>query len=220
LNLESQSRARLEDPGAELLDRVTGFWARYQTIVLASVGVVVAVAAIAFFTLRARASSENEAAGRLAEANVLFWQGDYARSLEISRQVYEQYGSTPSGTDAHRLAGDNAFWSGDFRTAADEYGRYLARVKSGPLADAVRRSHAYALESAGQPQAAAELYERLVGTFDRESSAEFLAAAARCHLALGRKDEAVKRLQRLVDEFGETTYAATARIHLAELKAR
>src|SRR5204862_7115448 len=157
--------------------------------------------AIAFLTLRARAASEDEAAGKLAEANALYWQGEYSRSLELSRQIAQQYPSTPSGVDAHRLAGDNAYWDGDARTAVTEYRAYLAHAKKGLLTDAARRSLAYALESSKQYAEAASTYESLVGVFDRESSAEFLAAAARCYRALGRPADAVKSLQRLMAEF-------------------
>lgn len=220
MTLESQSRKRIEDPGAELVDRVTGFWSRYARIVLGAVGVAAAAAAIGFFTMRAGAASEEQAAGQLAEANVLFWQGDYPRSLEIAKQVYGQYGSTESGRDAHRIAGDNAFWMGDFQAASEEYARYLDGARGGPITDAVRRSRAYALESLGQSKEAAPIYESLVGVFDRESSAEFLSAAARCREAAGEKPEAERLLRRLLDEFGETTYAVSARIRLAELSAR
>jgi tetratricopeptide (TPR) repeat protein len=217
--LESKASA-LEDPGAELIDRVTGFWARYSKILIGSIAVVAAGAAIGFFAMRARATSENAAAGRLAEASILFWQGDYPRSLEVAKQVYTQYGSTASGLDARRIAGDNAFWTGDFPTAIAEYKSYLDRARSGPLANSVRRSYAYALESGGQSREAAAVYLALVGVFDREASAEFLAAAARCQVAAGQKGEAVKSLQRLLDEYGETTYAVAGRVHLAELAAR
>jgi tetratricopeptide (TPR) repeat protein len=167
--------------------------------------------------MRARASAEAEAAGKLAEANVLYWQGDYARSLELSKQIAQQHGSTPSGLDAHRLAGDNAYWNGDFKTAVTEYRAYLAKEKKGLLADAARRSLAYALESNKQYAEAATTYESLVGVFDRESSAEFLAGAARCYRAQSQPAEAAKRLQRLLDEFGETSFVNPARIELAEL---
>ena len=58
---------------------------------------------------------------------------------------------------------------------------------------------------------------RLVGKLDRESSAEFLTAAARCYRALGQTDEAAKRLRRVIDEFGETSQAVIARVRLGEL---
>jgi predicted negative regulator of RcsB-dependent stress response len=216
LPLTVPKSARLRDPGAELLDRATVFWDRKGRIVLGVVGGVVAVAAIGLITMRTRAATEGEAAGKLAEANVLYWQGEYERSLAAARQIAQQFPSAPSGIEAHRLAGDNAYWNGDPKTAVSEYRAYLDRQKQGVLADAARRSLAYALESNKQYQDAANTYESLIGKFDRESSAEFLAAAARCYRALGRPAEATRRLQRLVDEFGETSYANLARIQLAE----
>jgi tetratricopeptide (TPR) repeat protein len=217
--LALEKASRLEDPGAEMLDRVSTVWDRYGRIILGAVIAVAAVGGIGYFLMRSRAAKEEQAAAALAEANVMYWQGDYAQSLERSKQVSAQFGSTPSGIEAHRLAADNAFWSGDFKNAVAEYRRYLDKAKPGLLADAGRRSLAYALESDNQFAEAAKTYESLVGRFDRSSSAEFLSAAARCYRALGQPAEAVKRLQRLDQEFGETSYARTGRVELAELSA-
>jgi tetratricopeptide (TPR) repeat protein len=117
------------------------------------------------------------------------------------------------------LAGDAAFWAGDFKTAIAEYRRYLERRKGDLLADAARRSLAYALESDHQFLEAAPIYEQLVGKFDRTSSAEFLAASSRCYREAGQRDKAIERLQRLENEFGDTTYGQMGLIELAELKA-
>jgi tetratricopeptide (TPR) repeat protein len=187
-----------------------------------TLGTLAAVAVIAVgtvFYLRSRAASEEQASGRLAEANLLFWRGDYQRSLESAKQVYGQYPSTPSGVDAHRLAGDDAFWLGDYKSAVGEYRKYLEGEHDDLLASAGHRSLAYALDSDKQYAEAATTYTGLVGKFDRESSAEFLAAAARCQQAAGRPADAVKSLQRLVDEFGETSYANRARMDLAALQS-
>ena len=173
---------------------------------------------VGFFTIRARAAAENEAAAQLTEANLFFWQGEYSRSLGVAKQVSEQFASTWSGVDALRLAGDDAFWNGDWKGAIDYYRRYLEKNRSGLVSDATRRAYAYALESDGQYQAAADQFDALVGKFDRDSSAEFLMAAARCRRELRQPEEAAKRLQRVLDEFGETSYAMTARIRLGELR--
>lgn len=214
-----QKAAHLEDPGAKLIDKLTSYWNRFGRAALIALGVIVVVAVAGFLIQRSRAADEREAAGKLAEANLYFWQGAYDRSLQAARQVSEQWGGTPSGVDALRLAGDSHFWMGNYKDAIAQYQGYLAKRKSGLLADAVRRSLAYTLESNGQPKEAAVNYEALVGKFDRESSAEFLYAAARCHLALNQPKEADLRLKRLVDEYGETTYAIRARIERAELAA-
>jgi tetratricopeptide (TPR) repeat protein len=216
---ESQKTSRLGGAGAETLDRLATAWDRYGRYVLGVIGAIAALGLLAFLTMRARSASETQAAARLAEADITFWQGDYARSLEMARQVGAQYPSAPSGLEAHRLAGDAAYWIGDFKTAVAEYRRYLDKEKRKLLADAARRSLAYALESDGQVVEAARLYDSLVGVFDRSSSAEFLAAAARCYRLAGQRDEAIRHLKRIDQEFGETSYASQARIELGELSA-
>ena len=215
--LQVRKSARLEDPGAELLDRARSAWEAYGRASLIGLGAAAAIAAIGFLAMRARATTETTAAGKLGEANVLYWEGEYARSLEAARQIAQQYPSSPSGWDAHRLVGDDAYMLGDTKTAVAEYRAYLEHQKRGLLADAARRSLAYALEANGQSAEATTAYLGLVGRFDRESSAEFLAAAARCYRAARQPAEAAKVLRRLVDEFGDTSFANTAEIEVGEL---
>ncbi|MGH7730822.1 MAG: tetratricopeptide repeat protein [Candidatus Eiseniibacteriota bacterium] len=217
--LHTQHSTRLEQPGAEIMVPLANFWERYGRIVLGVLAGIVVVGLVAFLSFRSRRAAEETAAGKLAEASLYYWQGDYQRSLALARETAEQYGSTPSGRDAHRQAADAAYWGGDFKTAAAEYRIYLGGKASGLLADAARRSLAYALESDGQYLEAVKEYEALVGKFDRGSSAEFLVAAARCLMAANQTPAAVQRLQRVTDEFGETEYANQARITLAELGA-
>ena len=235
MSLVTKKSSRLKDPGADLLDTLTGFWDRWGRLTLSVAGVVVAAGVILVLVQRSRHDREVQASGKLAEAEIMFWQGYYPRSYESAQQVIRDFGGTDAATEAHRIAGDDAYWRGepgDFRKAADEYRAYLKARGTGLRADAVRRSLAYALESdasalraqgrtadaaAGFREAAAT-YEGLVGKFpDRESSSEFLFASARCWRELGQKAEAVKRLQRVLDEFGETATANRARIELAEV---
>ena len=216
--LATQRRTHIEDPGGVILDRMTGYWNRFGRFTLAAAGVIAAAALLGFYMLRVRAAQENEASGQLTEASYFFWQGDYARSLQVAKQLTEQFPSTWSGTDALRIAADDCFWTGDYKSSVDYYKRYLDKVKGGGVVgDAARRSYAYALESDRQYKAAADQFESLVGKFDRESSAEFLAASARCYRTLGQQEEGAKRLRRVLDEFGETSQALNARVRLGEL---
>ncbi len=217
--LESQRKARLEDPGAELLDRMSGLWGQYGRQALGVLGVLAVAGAVLFMVVRSRRASEDLAAGQLAEATIYYFQGDMAKAGQTAKQVAEQYPGTVSGNDAHRVVGDAAFWTNDFKTATAEYRRYLAKQHSGLLADAVSRSLAYSLENDHQYAEAARIYESVVGKFDRESSGEFLAGAARCLRLAGDREGARKQLERLISEFGETSYARLARIEAAELAA-
>ena len=217
MGLDSRKSARLSDPGAELLEQVTGLWSQYDRVILGALGVIAVVAVGTIFTMRSRGAQEDEASGKLAEANVLFWQGDYVRAEQRAKQVADQFGSTPSGSDAHRLAGDAAYWTGDFKGAIDHYQKFLGHAGHGLLADAARRSLAYAYESSQQYALAVPIYDQLVGVFDRESSAEFLMAGARCCAQLHQAPETVKRLQHILDEFGDTAAATRAREMMGEL---
>jgi len=210
-------RATINDPGAEFVDHASALWERYNRVVLGALGALVVVAGGTYYAMKTRGSQEDQAAGILAEAQVLFWQGDYAASLERAKRAFDQFPATRSGHDAHRLMGDDQYWGGNFREAIAEYQKYLALQKSGVLANAARRSLAYSYESAGQYADAAPIYESLVGVFDRESSSEFLMAAARCDRELHRDADALKLLQRLLDEYGDTPEAADARVMIGEL---
>ncbi len=102
MTLATRKHARLEDPGAELLDRMLLHWNRYGKIVL---GVVVGLAVVGggvFLALRSRAQTETQAAGRLAEANIMFWSGYYQQSLDRSKHASPATTTTGSGTSRAR----------------------------------------------------------------------------------------------------------------------
>lgn len=219
-SIESR-RHTVEDPGHELLDKLTGAWERYGRIALGVVGAIVVIGVVAYLTMQNNQRSEAQAAEKLAAAQAMFMQLNFDGALKGAEDVQKQFGSTPSGVDAWRVMGDSYYWRsqpGDFDKAVDAYKKYLAKQSTGLVAQSVKRSLAYSLESAGKPAEAAPLYLELVGAFDRESSGEMLSAAARALLAAGKKDDAVKPLERLLAEFGETSYAQRARVQLAELK--
>ncbi|NOT33188.1 MAG: tetratricopeptide repeat protein [Candidatus Eisenbacteria bacterium] len=219
MSLESPRSVQLADQGGEAIERLQSFWARSGRILLAALGILILVGAGGYFMRRNQQNRESQAATKVAEATAYYWQGDYARSTELAKQVSTQFAGTRSGADALRLLGDNQFWNGEFKPAAESYRKYLQKSGSGLLADAARRSLAYALESDHQYAEAAKAYDELVGRFDRASSAEFLWASARCLRALGQGDQAIERLRRIEREFGETTYARSAMMTIAEIEA-
>ena len=216
MSLESRKNT-LDDPGAALLDRGTALWDRYGRIVL---GVVVGIAVIGvsvYYVTTGAARKENAASERLSEASDLFWRADYDRSRTIAQEIVKQYGDTPSGLDAVRIAGDDAYWRGNWSAAVTDYEAYLKKRSSGLLANTVRRSLAYAQESLGQYAAAVANFDLLVGQIDRETSGEMLYAAGRCLVAEKKPDEAKKRYQRILDEFPDSSYQLQVRIAMGKL---
>src|SRR3990172_4822892 len=100
--LETQKVAKLGLPGAAGLERLTALWDRHGRIVLGAAGGLALIGGVMFLNLRTRAASEEQASIQLAQAGILYWQGEYARSLEMARQIAAQYPSAPSGIEAHR----------------------------------------------------------------------------------------------------------------------
>jgi len=216
LSLESRKHA-IEDPGAELLDKATSVWNRFGRMALYVAGGLAVLGVALYYWNAGQVRREDSAAEKLAQANDLFWRADYERSRQIAREVAGQYGGTPSGTDALRISGDDAYWLGNWKDAIADYRAFLGKQGSGLVAQTVKRSLAYALESDGQFAEASKLYDQLVGAFERETSGEMLYASARCQLALGRTEEAKTRLQRILDEFPDSSFQLQARIELGRL---
>lgn len=218
LSLEtSGKKSVMDDPGADLLDKAQGLWQHYGQTALIAVVVAVATAVGVYYWQSGQTRQENLASEKLAEANDLFWRADYDRSRTIAKDVTKQFPGTASGTDALRIAGDDAYWRGNWKDAIADYQEYLKKNSKGLVADAVRRSLAYSLESNGQPAEASAIYDKLVGVFDRESSGELLFASARCLVAANKPEDAKKRYQRIVDEFPDSSYQLQARIELGRL---
>lgn len=216
MSLETQ-KSSIQDPGADLLDKAVSLWNRYGQTVLIAVLVVAAAGIGTYYWTAGQARQENAASEKLAQANDLFWRADYDRSRTLAQEVSKSYPNTPSGIDALRIAGDDAYWRGNWKDAIADYEAYLKKNSSGLIANGVRRSLAYAQESAGQYAEAAANFDKLVTAFDRESSGELLYSAARCFTAANQPEEAKKRLQRIVDEFPDSGYQLQARMELGRL---
>jgi TolA-binding protein len=217
LALSRHQRMSMEEFGMQGMDRMKHFWDVYQKVIIGVGGAIIAVVIVAVFTLRARDEANSTAAGRLAEASLQYWQGNYQASLSAAQQVAGQYGGTPAGKDAWRLAEDDQYWLGQFKDAATSYRKYLEHAKPGMLSDAARRSLAYALESDRQFDEASKIFLDIAPRLDRESGADCLMGAARCARASGKNAEAADLYRRVVDEFGDTGPARMARVYQAEM---
>src|SRR5262245_36898212 len=109
MSLESR-KSTLDDPGAELLDRASALWERYGRIVLGTLVGLAVVGVSAYYIMTGAARKENAASARLSDASELFWRADYDRSRQMAKEITRQYPDTPSGLDAVRIAGDDAYW--------------------------------------------------------------------------------------------------------------
>lgn len=182
-------------------------------------GILVAAALAVVWIQRAQARAEGEANRALAEASATYWQGGYARAIQLADQVMSDYKTTRAANDARRLKGDALFWSGSFDSAATLYKDYLAHASNrSPVRDAVEQSLAFALESKRDFTGAAALFEKLAGTApDRPSAADMLMCAARSYAEAGQADKARALYAQVSDQYKDTPFARDADVFSGEL---
>jgi len=141
-----ESSSRLEDSGAELLDRLSGFWSAYGRIALRR-GAVVATGLVVFFTSRSRATAEDQARAGWGEASLYYFQATWSRSRDRAPVPADQFGITESGLDGPSVMGDASFWSNDFKTAVARVPALPGAGAPGTAGGCATRSLAYALEN-------------------------------------------------------------------------
>jgi tetratricopeptide (TPR) repeat protein len=197
-----------------------GDWiTRNVRVVAIALGAIVLAALAALWISNAQGKAEGEANRILAEASANYWQGGYARTIQLTDQVLNDYKTTRAANDARRMKGDALFWTGSFDSAATLYREYLAKTKAdSPLHQAVKQSLAFALDSKRDFPAAAKEYEELAtGAPDRASSADFLMAAARSYKNANQPAKAKALYEKVANDYKETTFARDAEVELGEL---
>jgi tetratricopeptide (TPR) repeat protein len=192
---------------------------RNLRVVGIALGVLVLGVLAALYIRNQQAAAEGAANRILAEASANYWQGGYARTIQLTDQVLNEYKTTRAANDARRMKGDALFWSGSFDSAATLYREYLSKEKSdSPLHHAVQQSLAFALESKPDFPAAAKEYEALAADApDRASTADFLMSAARAYKNANQPDKAKALYEKVANDYKETTFSRDAEVELGEI---
>jgi tetratricopeptide (TPR) repeat protein len=213
------NRKRREDPVYRAWEQTQDWLAAYGRILAIGVGVVVITTVGATFWLNARADRESQAGVKLAEAKSLYWTGDYATVIQRSQELESDYSGTHAATDAIRVRGDAYFWQGDFARAVESYEHYLDKVKAEtPVLSGVRENMAQALESEGQFERAAQVYEDAAREDGpRPIQAERMVDAARAWMEAGNNERAIELFRRVAKEYADTPSYPQAEMALGEL---
>jgi TolA-binding protein len=204
-------------------------WVRFQDwflenlrIVLATVGIVVAVVAIGALWFKSRSDAEVKASGKLAEASALYWRGEYGPLSQRVLDIRRDYPGTKAAAEATRMLGDSYFWQGDFKKAIGSYNEYLSHIPaSSPLRPGIDRSIAQAYESQRQFKDAAAQYEKAAKEFpSRMDQADMLMAAGRSYQAMSDFTHAKATLQKVADEYSDTPFSNDAEMRLGEIEGQ
>lgn len=133
-------------------------------------------------------------------------------------EIADEYGSTATGEQATFFAADALFQLGRADEALEMFQEYDGE---GLLAASALAGQAAIYEQNGDPERAAELYERAAGTFESPASTPgYLLDAGRAYAAAGDTDEAVEAYRQVIDEWDATPEARTAQAELGMVEAR
>ena len=199
------------------------FFEDHRNAILGVIGGLVLLAVLVF-AWRAYQSNRSEEGQVLLGAILTEYEaGNYRAALDGTDEapglleIADEYGSTPTGQQATFFAADALYQVGETDRALEMFEDY-----SGPPimeASAVAGRAAIA-EDAGDPAAAADLYERAAAAFESPASTPgYLLDAARAHRAAGASDDALAALERVVEDWDETPEAITAQAEIGRVMA-
>jgi TolA-binding protein len=125
------------------------------------------------------------------------------------RAIVENYGGTSSGDLARYYLAGAYYRLGDYSDALENYRKFSGGDR---MLDAGGRAGAAAsCEAMKQYGEAAKLYEEAAKTNpDGIAAPEYIDSAARCYAAAGQKDEAVRILKKLKEDYPKSSYARDA----------
>jgi tetratricopeptide (TPR) repeat protein len=115
--------------------RLTEWAQAHFNQVIIGVVALVAVVAVLVFVANSRESGAKQAQREMGSALTLMTQGEYATAKGGFQQVADRFGGA-QGTAARFFLAECELHQNDYKSAADDYDKYLARVKDYPMFEA------------------------------------------------------------------------------------
>lgn len=189
-----------------------------RNLVLVAVGVLVAVAAGAWFWKTAAARKEAFASRAVQAARQAAEQGNLPLAASELQKITQTYGGTRSAVEAMLVLNQVRMVNGQTELAVVGLREFIA--KNPPMEF---RVPAYgllgvALENTRQPLEAAAAFEQAsTGAQVDYLRADYLMQAGRAYTNAGKPDLAINAYQKVVDSYSKTPALNEAQVRLAEL---
>jgi len=183
------------------------FWLKHGRKILWGVAAIAVIGILTIYQQRKAADREEEAAGRLAQAN------DPAALQAIAHD----YPNKPMGAQALLRLGELHYAGGRLTEAATAYQEVVTRFPNNPLADAARLSQVAVIESQGDFAGAKTQYLQLASRPGSYLAVAAKVGAARCAEALGQTKEAQQLYEELFLAVRGTAWEGTVFVRRAVL---
>jgi len=196
-------------------------WARSNEKLVAGIAIGLAVVAAGiWFAVSARERRETFARRELAQARQSAEAGNLPLAASDLSRVVSSFGGTSAGQEAQLVLAEVRLRQGQGALAASELQDFVAGGVKPQYRTQAYELLGLALEQTGRFDAAGRAFEdgaRLALAQYKYLSASLLLSASRAYAAAGDTAAAVRALEQLAAEFGETSGAQEARLRLAEL---
>ena len=213
-------REMKEDALVTLAFRAVDFVKKHRSKVILAVALVVVAIAGTAYVSSSRKGAENEACQQLLAGMLQQRANNHLGAAAAYEDVVSRHSGTKSGKTALLYLGHARYELGQYDQASEAYQRYLGREKGDKLTVAqAKRGLAACKENTGKFEEAADLYQQVARTLDKDDAIpEDLMFAARSLKLAGKPDKAVELLQEIVDSYPKYQEVDRARVILAEIQ--
>ncbi|MDZ7264156.1 MAG: tetratricopeptide repeat protein [candidate division KSB1 bacterium] len=189
---------------------------KYVTIGLTAIVVVLIL--VTLFR-RAKQRAELEASAQLTKALAEIGQNNLSQATDILVSLAEKYSGTSSAESGVYLLAHTYYQKGDFEQAKVYFEKYINDYRKNPiLSSAAYAGLGASLEQQKKYLEAAQAYEKGATKFASDSNApQQLFNAARCYMLANRNDKAKLCLEKIIENYSNSSLKNDAEFYLAKL---
>ncbi|MFC2133243.1 tetratricopeptide repeat protein [Bacteroidota bacterium] len=205
--------------------KVLEFYEEYQSKILMGLGAIAVIIVVVVLYTSKVVEDNRIATTQLARVMSLYNSGAYTEAIEGRpgtnlmglTQIVEEYGSTEQGENAKVIIGNSYYFLEDYDMALEYYSDYSGGIDLYEAAALGGMANCYAAK--GDIENAAEYYKKAASVSATvPMTAEYLLNSGINYIKIGDNNEAEILLQRIKDEFRNSSVASKVDKYLAEIK--
>jgi TolA-binding protein len=190
-------------------------------LVLAGTVVVVVAVVVAVLVAQGRIRSEKQAGAGMAQAQSLYFSGNFSQAATQFQGLAGRYGSAKSARLARLFEGNAQLAAGNAGAAEQAYRTFLRGLRLDPMLEAAgQRGLASSLASQQKFADAAAAYEKAAQINGNLMAGDDWFQAGRAFDQGGQKADAERDYRKVIEDYPQSQSVQEARIRLQEVLAR
>jgi TolA-binding protein len=183
-------------------------------------GLVAVIIVVAILIMQGRMKAEQSAGLGMAQAQSLYFSGDYTQASTQFQSVIDRYGSSRAAKTALLFQGNCLLALGNNAGAEQALRKFLSKGKLDPVQEAgAHRGVGGALVGQQKYAEGAEAFAAAGKVAGNPLAGDDWLQAGLAYASAGRKDDAAKAFQKVLDDFPQSQSVTEARERLQETLA-